>query len=125
MRRTTLWLVLGMMASILSPAVVTTAQSASGADQNGFRFQFKETEGHRRLALEGSLFNDQPWSISDVRVQVDCIDKAGAVTSSSTGWVLGTVRSGDQGYFYVPVASRAASYRVTVQSFNRAQQQAP
>jgi hypothetical protein len=124
MRRTTMLLVLSVMASILSSAV-TAAQTRAGNDQNGFRFQFAETEGHRRLALEGSLFNDLPWSISDVRVQVDSLDKEGTVTSSSTGWVLGTVRSGDRGYFYVPVASRAAAYRVTVQSFNKTSQQAP
>lgn len=119
MRRTTILVVLIMMVSILSGAVVATAQTPAGDEQNAFRFQFAETPSHRRPAVEGSIYNHLPWPITDVRLQVDCVDGEGTVTSSSVGWALGTVRVGDQGYFYVPVASRAAAYRVTVQSFNK------
>jgi hypothetical protein len=125
MRHTTMPVVLGMMVSILSAAVVTTAQTPAGDEQNAFRFQFAETASHRRLAVEGSIFNGLPWTITDVRVQVECVDGEGTVTSSSVGWVLGTVRAGDRGYFYVPVASRAAAYRVTVQSFNKIARETP
>ena len=53
------------------------------------------------------------------------MDSTGRVTGESFGWVLGGVAAGGRGYFYVPISSPAATYRATVQSFNKVSLEAP
>jgi hypothetical protein len=53
------------------------------------------------------------------------VDPAGKVIGEASGWVLGDVAAGGQGYFFVPVSSPAAAYRVTVESFDRISREAP
>ena len=43
----------------------------------------------------------------------------GTVTDTSMGWVIGNVRAGGRGYFYVPVSTPAPTYRATVQSYDK------
>jgi hypothetical protein len=52
-------------------------------------------------------------------VQVDSIDANGALVASASGWVLGDVPGGGHGYFYVPVSAPAATYRPSVQTFDK------
>jgi len=54
-----------------------------------------------------------------VRLQVDSIDPNWTLAASASGWLLGGVTAGDRGYFYVPVAASASTYRPSVQSFGK------
>ena len=65
------------------------------------------------------VYNGLPWRITNVRLRVDGVDTNGTVTASESGWVVGDVKAGDGGYFYVPVSVPAETYRATVQSFDK------
>jgi len=80
---------------------------------------------HRGPGVEGYLHNGLPWRITNVRLRVESVDPAGKVIGEASGWVLGDVAAGGQGYFFVPVSSPAAAYRVTVESFDRISREAP
>ena len=47
------------------------------------------------------------------------------MTASASGWVIGDVKAGGRGYFYVPIPAPAKTYRATVQSFDKVAVEAP
>ena len=71
------------------------------------------------MAVEGYVYNALPSRITNVRLQVDSIDANGTLVASAAGWVLGDVPAGGRGYFYVPVSAHAATYRPSVQRFDK------
>ena len=111
--------VLAALAAILGTATAASAQTEIASDERPFRFQFEQSKSPRGLAVEGYVFNALPWRITNVRVQVDSIDANGTLVASASGWVLGDVAAGGRGYFYVPVSASAATYRPTVQTFDK------
>lgn len=116
---------LGMTVATLSPSMRSTAQTPAGDERSQFRFEFEETDGRRGLGVEGRIYNGLAWRVTDVRVRVDSADANGTVTASAAGWVLGDVPAGGRGYFFVPISSRAAAYRVAVQSFHKVSREVP
>jgi hypothetical protein len=107
-----------VVGGLLAP-IVTTAQTPATDAPTQFRFELEEARSHRGRGVEGYVYNDLPWRITNVRVRVDSLDGNGTVTSSATGWVIGDLRAGGRAYFYVPVSSLAATYRASVLSFDK------
>jgi hypothetical protein len=107
-----------VVAGILGP-IVTQAQTSVTDAQSQFRFELEEAESHRGRAVEGYVYNGLPWRITNVRLRIESVDPSGTVTGEALGWVVGDVQAGGRGYFYVPVTSRAAVYRPTVQSYDK------
>jgi hypothetical protein len=113
-----------VIVGLFGPIVAATETAAAQAP--GFRFEVEEAAGsHRGPGVEGYLHNGLPWRITNVRLRVESVDPAGKVIGQASGWVLGDVAAGGQGYFFVPVLSPAAAYRVTVESFDRVSREAP
>jgi hypothetical protein len=112
-------LVFAMMATTIGTAAAPSAQTAIAGDPSPFRFQYEETQTHRGLGVEGYVYNALPWRISNVRLQVDSLDANGSLIASASGWVVGDVAAGGRGYFYVPISAQAATYRATVQRFDK------
>ena len=105
--------------AMLTP-VVAEAQSPAPKDAAGqFRFDVEESDTPRGKGVEGYIYNESPWRITNVRLRVQSLDPNGTVTSESSGWVVGDVKAGGRSYFYVSVPAHAASYRATVQSFDK------
>jgi hypothetical protein len=71
------------------------------------------------------IYDGLPSRVTNVRLRVDAVDTNATVTASAVGRVLGEVRAGERAYFYVPGSSRAATYRVSVQSFDKVEGGAP
>lgn len=111
--------VLATIATILGTATAASVQMAIASDESPFRFQFEQSQSPRGLAVEGYVYNALPWRITNVRLQVDSIDGNGTLVASASGWVLGDVPARGRGYFYVPVSAPAATYRASVQRFDK------
>jgi len=117
-------LVLFAIASMtISPAAVGMAQTP--IEDAPFRFDLAQAASPRGLAVEGFVYNGLPWLITNIRLRVDSVDGDGTVIASASGWVIGDVKAGGRGYFWVPVSSPAKTYRVTVQSFDMVAVEAP
>lgn len=112
-------LVLAVIITGLFGPQLAVAQT-SAATETQFRFDLEEAQSpHRGPAVEGYLYNHLPWRITNIRLRVESVDPTGQVTAEASGWVMGDVGGGGRGYFFVPVSSRAATYRATVQSFDK------
>src|SRR5262245_58215165 len=109
----------------IAGAGVAMAQTPVVDAQAPFRFELEQANGPRGLGVQGDVYNGLPWRITNVRLRVDSVDANGMVTASASGWVLGDVKAGDRGHFYVAVSSPATTYRATVQSFDRVAAEAP
>jgi hypothetical protein len=118
-------LVFAMIITGIPGPFVAKAQTPVTDAQSQFRFELEEAESHRGRAVEGYVYNGLPWRITNVRLRVESVDPTGAVTGEASGWVVGDVKAGGRGYFFVPVSSRAAIYRATVQSFDKVVLEAP
>ena len=117
--------IVGGFARFAGPLAVR-AQTPASDVQQPFRFELGEAPAsHRGRAVEGYVYNDVPWRITNVRLRVECLESGGEVTSEASGWVVGDVRAGGRAYFFVPVSTRAATYRATVQSFDKVGPEAP
>jgi len=117
-------LVLFAIASMtISPVTVGMAQTP--IEDAPFRFDLAQAAGPRGLAVEGFVYNGLPWLITNLRLRVDSVDGDGTVIASASGWVIGDVKAGGRGYFWVPVSSPAKTYRATVQSFDKVAVEAP
>jgi hypothetical protein len=112
-------LVFAMMATTIGTATAPNAQTAIAGDQTPFTFQFEQTASPRGVAIEGWVTNTLPGRITNVRLQVDSLDANGSLIASASGWVVGDVAAGGRGYFYVPISAQAATYRATVQRFDK------
>ena len=124
--RRILGLVLGLLIVGLFGPMVAAAETRVAQEPGLFRFDVEQAAGsHRGPGVEGYLHNGLPWRITNVRLRVESVDPAGTVIGEASGWVLGDVAAGGQGYFFVPVSSPAAAYRVTVESFDRISREAP
>jgi len=116
---------------LLFAMTLTTSAGAGGAKAEPatadapFRFEVAQADGHRGLGVEGYVYNGLPWRITNVRLRVESVDANGTVTASASGWVMGDVKAGGRGYFYVPVSSPAMTYRATVQAFEKVAVEAP
>ena len=119
-------LLCGLIIATFAAPVVARAMMPIANEQGLVRFELEQVEGPRGLAVEGYLFNSLPWRITNVRLRVESVDTNGAVTASALGWVDGDVKGdGGRAYFYVPVSSPAATYRATVQSFDKVAPETP
>ena len=112
-----------MITMIAGPGVALVTPTADA--QTPFRFELAQADGPRGLGVAGYVYNGLPWRITNVRLRVDGVDANGTVTASASGWVVGDVKAGERGYFYVPVSSPATTYRATVQSFDKVAVEAP
>ena len=54
-------------------------------------------------------------------MRVEALDATGGVTATYIGYVFGDVTPGTRAYFEVPVTQKAASYRVSVLSYDAQQ----
>jgi hypothetical protein len=115
----TMLLLLAMSVTTIAGAVVAKAQTPEAETQTPFRFELAQARSPRGLGVEGYVYNGLPWLITNVRLRVDSLDADGTETASASGWVVGDVKAGGRGYFYVPVSAPAKTYRATVQSFDK------
>jgi hypothetical protein len=113
-----------LAASLVLPLAAARAQD-SQVTNGPFRFDITAVSGHRGPAVEGYLYNGLVWRITNVRLGIDTLDSTGRVTSQAHGWVMGDVAPDSRAYFFVPIAAYGATYRVTVESFDRISIEAP
>jgi hypothetical protein len=107
--------------------LVVAADAQGPPAVNGpFRFDIAEAANvHRGPAVEGYLYNGLSWRITNVRLRIDTVDAMGRVTSQAHGWVMGDVPSASRAYFFIPISAYGATYRVSVESFDRISIEAP
>jgi hypothetical protein len=71
-----------------------------------------------RPVVSGYVYNQRGGSYAvSVRLLVEALDGSGQVVGSTIGYVLGDVPPSNRSYFEIKASAKAASYRVTIESF--------
>jgi hypothetical protein len=123
--------VVSMLIQACAGGAMQSAQSTSsaqGAQSYGiygtdsyFKVEWQPDERRGKPMVSGYVTNQWGLATRNVRLRVEALDAAGAVTATYIGYVNGYVIPGSHVYFEVPVQAKAPSYRVSVLSFDPVQ----
>jgi hypothetical protein len=109
---------------LLAGTVVSNVAAQSYAIYGVDRYFSLEWQGDERRGkpiVSGYVTNVWGIGASSVRLRVEALDGSGGVSATSIGYVFGDLTPGMRAYFEVPVPRKAASYRVSVLSFDPVQ----
>jgi hypothetical protein len=96
------------------------AQGFGRSAEGDLRLEWTAGEDRRgRPIVTGYIYNLRGGTYAtSVRLLVEALDASGATVGSASGWLFGDVPPSDRSYFEIKAPPRAASYRVTIQTFS-------
>lgn len=115
---------------VMTQSAPSTAGAASPAGvqsygiygtESFFKLDWQPDERRGKPLVTGYVTNQWGIGVNNVRMRVEALDNTGSVTATYIGYVFGDVTPGTRAYFEVPVAQKAASYRVSVLSYDTQQ----
>jgi hypothetical protein len=107
-----------LLGSLLAVSTVT-ARSLYSAEslERWFHLEWDVRPGTAGTTLEGYVYNQTDMEAERMQVSIEHLDPSGQVVGETTTWVLGNLPARNRSFFQAHVPP-AASYRVTVLSFN-------
>jgi len=116
---------MGKVAALVAPLLLlaSTALAASnyapGSLDPYFTIDWKLVPGPRGENIEGFVYNKANQPTDRMRLSIEALDGAGQIVGRSTTWVMGGVPPNNRTWFTTPApASRAATYRIEILSFD-------
>lgn len=106
------------LAMVLCAPAVTVALSASPITE--LRVEWEQVPHRRGALVRGYVYNQHQMRAENVRLRVEQLDADARPIATRTVWVTGTIPYRDRGYFEVAVPAAGASYRVSIESYDRA-----
>lgn len=104
---------------LLMGAGSVAAQGFGRPADADLRLEWAGAEDRRgRPLVSGYVYNQRPVYATSMRLLVEALDASGQVVGSTSGFVLGDVPPSSRSYFEIRAPAKAASYRVTIQSFS-------
>ena len=110
--------IVGVMA-LVTLGLGGTRAAALSATSGAFRLEWEATQRAGRTVVSGYVHNDHEMRAENVRLVVEGLDASNTPITKKTAYVTGTIPNRDRAYFEATVPA-AASYRVTIESFDRA-----
>ena len=110
--------VLAMLLLCLGAGAVR-AQIQTRSVDSDLRVEWTGSEDRRgRPIVSGYVYNQRAGGYAvSVRLRVQALDGSGQVAGSTIGYVLGEVPPSNRAYFEIKAPAKAASYRVTIESY--------
>jgi hypothetical protein len=95
------------------------AQVQTRSVDSDLRVEWTDSEDRRgRPVVSGYVYNQRAGTYAvSVRLRVEALDGSGQVVGSTIGYVLGEVPPANRAYFEIKAPAKAASYRVTIESY--------
>jgi len=113
------WSMLGsVLVTTLAVPALSVALSASPVSD--LRIEWEQIARGQRAVVRGYVYNQHQMRAENVRLRVEQLDGDARPVTSRTVYVLGTIPYRDRGYFEVEVPVAGATYRVSVETFDRA-----
>ena len=110
-------LIAALMTLLVAPGV-TTALSPTPVTE--LRVEWEQVSRRSGAVVRGYIYNEHQMRVENVRVRVEQLDADARPVLTRTVFVVGTIPYRDRGYFEVPMPATGATYRVSVESFDRA-----
>jgi hypothetical protein len=109
--------VVGLLGVLCLPGGLA-AMSASPVSE--LRIEWDQVSRARGTVVRGYVYNEHQMRAENVRVRVEQLDADARPLATRTVYVMGTIPYRDRGYFEVAVPAGGATYRVSIESFDRA-----
>jgi hypothetical protein len=78
-----------------------------------------------RPGVDGYIYNDSRWRVTNIRVRAVVVDAAGTVVRESVVSVWGNAVPGTRTFFVLPAIGEDQIYQLTVISFDLISEQTP
>jgi hypothetical protein len=95
-----------------------TGQTGDQAAQPWFRVSWAPSTDDVVSSIKGSVFNDSPYRVTDVRLQVEGLDADRRPVGQTRAWAIGDIAPGGETSFVAEPVPGAVSYRITVVSYD-------
>jgi hypothetical protein len=109
-------LTLGLALVLLTPAA--WGQTDQQAAPPWFRVIWTPPTDGVVSTIKGSVFNDSPYRVTDVRLQVEGLDADRHPVGRRLAWAVGDIAPGGGTFFTAEPLPGAVSYRITVVSYD-------
>ena len=95
-----------------------TGQTGEAAAQHWFRVSWAPPTEGVVSSIKGSVFNDSPYRVTDVRLQVEGLDPDRQPVGRRLVWAFGDIAPGGEASFVAEPVPGAVSYLITVVSYD-------
>ena len=99
-------------------ALPAWGQDAAQWPNDLFRVSFAPAGPSVAPTINGHVYNNSPYRVTDVRLQVEGFDAASRLVGRSFVWAFGDIVPGGETSFVAEPMPGAISYRITVSSFD-------
>jgi hypothetical protein len=95
-----------------------TGQTGEEAAQRWFRVSLAPPTDGEVSRINGSVFNDSTYRVTDVRLQIEGLDANHHPVGRTRAWAIGDIAPGGETSFTTEPMPGAVSYRITVVSYD-------
>jgi hypothetical protein len=108
--------------------IVTAASAEAQAPRptaESFRIEWVRRPPSMRPGVDGYIYNESRWRVTNLRVRAVVVDAAGITTRESVVSVWGNAVPGTRTFFVLPSIGEGEIYQLTVVSFDLISEQNP
>lgn len=113
------------VAALLVVAAVAQAQSPGRPTPESFRFEWARRSPSMRPGVDGYIYNDSRWRVTNMRIRAVVVDAAGTKVRESVVSVWGNSVPGTRTFFVLPAIGEGETYQLTVITFDLISEQNP
>jgi len=111
--------------ALLAIAAVAGAQSSGRPTSESFRIEWVRRPPSMRPGVDGYIYNDSRWRVTNLRVRAVVVDAAGSTVRETVVSVWGNAVPGTRTFFVLPAIGEGQVYQLTVISFDLISEQNP
>jgi hypothetical protein len=111
--------------ALLAVAAVASAQSTGRPTSESFRIEWVRRPPSMRPGVDGYIYNDSRWRVTNLRVRAVVVDAAGTTVRETVVSVWGNAVPGTRTFFVLPAIGESQVYQLTVISFDLISEQNP
>jgi hypothetical protein len=113
------------VAALVVAAAVAQAQPPGRPTAESFRIEWVRRPPSMRPGVDGYIYNDSRWRVTNLRVRAVVVDATGNPVRESTVSVWGNAVPGTRTFFVLPAIREGEIYQCTVVSFDLISEQNP
>ena len=113
------------VAALVVAAAVAQAQPPGRPTAESFRIEWVRRPPSMRPGVDGYIYNESRWRVTNLRVRAVVVDAAGIVMRESIVSVWGNAVPGMRTFFVLPSIGEGEIYQLTVVSFDLISEQNP
>jgi hypothetical protein len=121
MRRSALLIAMAILVVVAG----AQAQGTGRPTTESFRIEWVRRPPSMRPGIDGYIYNDSRWRVTNIRVRAVVVDAAGTPVRESIVSVWGNAVPGVRTFFVLPAIGEGEIYQLTVTTFDLISEQNP